>query len=146
MNGKERSMNARTLVPSLVTFLAVGAAGCCYAPGDPTPAASSPGAPAAAPAAAPVVGQSASCDVISAMSTCRDMGPQAFVLGEDLVRSLCAGTYQPAGTCPTANLVGSCDEGAGTLRRYYSSGGFPYTADTARQDCQILPGNTFVPN
>jgi hypothetical protein len=74
------------------------------------------------------------------------MGPGAFVLGEDLVRGLCTGTYTAGGTCPAENRVGSCNEGPDQMRRYYSTGAFPYDAESARRDCEAFTGSTFVPN
>lgn len=134
--------NLRLTVLAAITAIALPA--CCFGPSVDT---SAPALAETPPEATPAPGSpsQASCDVIATLSTCRDIGPAAFVLGEDLQRSLCTGTYASGGTCPTENRVGSCDEGGGTVRRYYATGPFGYSAETARQDCQIMPGATFTP-
>lgn len=121
--------------------------GCCFGGTTDTGSGAAPVATAPAdPAAAGSAGtQQASCDVTATLSTCRDMGPAAFALGEDLMRGLCTGTYTSGGACPSEGRVGSCDEGGGQVRRYYSSGPLPYTTESAQQDCQMMPGTTFTP-
>ncbi len=118
--------------------LASSVAGCCYSPGGSSSAPSTTVTVGAAPATT-----RGACDTISATSTCRDLAGDAFMLGEDFQRNLCVGTYTSGGACPTENVVGTCDEGGGQLRRYYATGVLPYTADTARADCTSMPGSTF---
>lgn len=136
-------MTTNIRITILAALAAVAAAGCCFGPGVDTSGTASADDPLLAPA--PGSPSQASCDVTATLSSCRDMGPAAFALGEDLQRSLCTGTYTSGGSCPAESRVGSCDEGGGTIRRYYSTGPMPYTAESARTDCQIMPGATFQP-
>lgn len=128
----------------LATFAALALPACCFGGTVDSSGTASADTPSIA-TPAPGSPSSASCDVIASLSTCRDLGPAAFALGEDLQRSLCTGTYTSGGSCPAENRVGSCDEGGGSIRRYYSTGTLAYTAESARQDCQIMPGATFTP-
>jgi hypothetical protein len=119
----------------------LAAPGCCF--GGTT---SSTGPVGSAPD--PITGGSGSvgaCDNVASVSTCRDLSGGAFLLGEDFQRNLCMGTYTSGGGCPADGRVGSCDDGNGQVTRYYSTGGIPYTADSARADCAAIPGNTFTP-
>ncbi|MBZ0115999.1 MAG: hypothetical protein K8H88_03315 [Sandaracinaceae bacterium] len=87
-----------------------------------------------------------SCNKIEALSSCTDLSGDAFALGEEMQRSLCegmTGTYA-ASTCPTANLVGSCNIGAGQIRRYYSTGTLAFTAQSAQEDCTGLYEGTWT--
>lgn len=134
-------MTTQIRITILAMFTAFAATGCCFMPSTGN------GSPEDDPAlaAAPGSPSRASCDVSATLSSCRDMGPAAFALGEDLQRSLCTGIYTSGGTCPTENRVGSCEEGGGMIRRYYSSGPLPYTAESARADCQTMTSATFLP-
>ncbi|MFN7696458.1 MAG: hypothetical protein ACK6CU_23105 [Deltaproteobacteria bacterium] len=141
---------ARSLVSSLAVLgpfaaLSLSAAGCCFG-GTASPELTDPAATATAePAAAqPATAQHGSCDVIASVSTCTDWSGDAFVLGEDFVRGLCTGTYNSNGDCPAGDRIGSCSDGLGTVRRYYGSGALPYTVESARQDCAVIPGWTFT--
>lgn len=135
-------MTTHIRITILAAFAALALPACCFG-GVGTSGTASADDPLLAPA--PGSPSQASCDVIATLSTCRDMGPAAFALGEDLQRSLCTGTYASGGSCPAEGRVGACDEGGGTIRRYYSTGAMPYTPESARTDCQIMPGATFVP-
>ncbi|UJR82378.1 hypothetical protein [Sandaracinus amylolyticus] len=124
-------------IPTLVVLALVASACCFSGTTDATTTTSTDPPPASGDTRA-------SCDIVATLSTCRDLGPSAFALGEDFARGLCTGTYTSGGTCPTESRVGSCDEGGGQIRRYYSTGGLPYTLETAQQDCQLMPGATFT--
>ena len=115
-------------------FLVSSLSGCCM---GGTSSSSSP--------AATTTGTTGACDVSVNVSSCRDLSGGAFVLGEQFQRDLCMGTYTSGGACPAPGRVGSCDDGAGTITRYYSTGALPYTADTARSECTAMAGNTFTP-
>lgn len=125
----------------LTVALFASLSGCCMG-GTSTSSTDPLLAPSTEPAAAG--GLTAACDNSANVSTCRDLSGGAFVLGEDFQRSLCLGTYTSGGTCPTAGVVGSCDDGSGTITRYYSTGSLPHTVDTARADCTIVSTSTFT--
>lgn len=133
---------------AFVTLFLLGSmSGCCYA-GSPDPAAtpSFASTPSTATPSAPAAGgPTAACDNSVTVSSCRDLSGGAFALGEEFQRGLCMGTYTSGGACPTAGRIGSCDDGMGTITRYYSTGNLPYTADTARSECMMITGNTFTP-
>lgn len=64
------------------------------------------------------------------------------LLGEDFYKSMCdltSGTWGKE-KCPTENLVGSCDDGFGSVIYYYSTGDIQYTADMAKSGCDVTSG------
>lgn len=124
-------------------FLALSLPGCCMGGTTSTSTGSAPSITPSSPSA-PAVGPTASCDNSVSVSSCRDLSGGAFALGEEFQRNLCMGTYSAA-ACPTANVVGSCDDGMGTITRYYSTGTLPYTAESARSECMMITGNIFTP-
>jgi hypothetical protein len=89
-------------------------------------------------------GTTASCDSSVNVSSCRDLSGNAFMLGEDFQRSLCLGTYTASVACPAAARVGSCDDGNGTVTRYYSTGNLPYTLEAAQSECMAITTNVFT--
>jgi hypothetical protein len=129
------SIMSRTL---FTLYLVSSLSGCCMGG-----TASAPSAPGAATTASG--GTTGACDVSSNLSSCRDLSGGAFVLGEQFQRDLCMGTYTSGGACPAPARVGSCDDGAGTITRYYSTGSIPYTLETARSECTAMAGNVFTP-
>jgi hypothetical protein len=132
---------------ALVTFLlASSMSGCCYA-GSPEPAPATSFAPStpSAPSAPAAGGPTAACDSLVTVTSCRDQSGGAFALGEEFQRGLCMGTYTSGGACPAAARIGSCDDGMGTITRYYGTGNLPYSLETARSECMMITGNIFTP-
>ncbi len=84
-----------------------------------------------------------SCNDAGSISQCSEYTKKAMsLLGEDFYKSICdltEGTWS-GDSCPTANLVGKCDDGEGTITLYYSDGGSPYDEKTAKKDCGELMG------
>jgi hypothetical protein len=129
MNRFDRMGLAFTIGISLL--LVLGACGSSNT--DSTPSSASPAAEQENSASS----THGSCNKIAELGTCNDLSGDAFLLGEEMQRSMCTGlngTYGSA-ACPTENLVGSCDIGGGQIRRYYSTGTLPFTGETAQQDC-----------
>jgi len=88
-----------------------------------------------------------SCDHIQGYSECGDNFDDAYLLGEDMLRTICGivdGNFQVDTACPTANRVGACDDGVGTTNHYYSVGEMPFTTESAKADC-VDDDGTWVP-
>jgi len=86
----------------------------------------------------------ASCNTPT-MGVCTEYTEEAFVLGEELVKTTCTetkGSYGPA-KCPTEKRLGTCVS-AGMSRQYYPGGAFDYSADTASKDCTELVSGQWV--
>ena len=80
-----------------------------------------------------------SCNDMKSLSTCSEHQPKAFtILGEDFFKGVCELVDGTWGTdaCPTADRVGTCDDGEGSVTYYYSAGGDPYDAAKAETDCK----------
>lgn len=97
-----------------------------------------------APAKAAAPSFKASCNT-PAMGTCTEYTEEAFVLGEELMKTTCTetkGTWGPA-KCPTEKRLGTCVS-AGLSRLYYPGGMFEYSADSASKDCTELVSGQWV--
>lgn len=86
----------------------------------------------------------ASCNAPN-LGTCTEYTEEAFVLGEELMKTTCTetkGTWSPA-KCPTEKRIGTCLS-AGMSRLYYPGGMFEYSADSASKDCTELVSGQWV--
>jgi hypothetical protein len=89
-------------------------------------------------------GQVKTCNDTVSISQCSEHQGQAFaILGEDFYKGICELTDGSWGTdpCPTGDIVGRCDDGDGSVTIYYSTGGSPYTAATAKEGCDFTEGS-----
>jgi hypothetical protein len=83
-----------------------------------------------------------SCNDVAGLSTCTEYASEAMeLLGVGFYKGICdlTGSWSSS-ACPTASVVGSCDDNAGKVTKYYSSGKIKYTASTARSTCDQLNG------
>jgi hypothetical protein len=81
----------------------------------------------------------ATCDATATASACYDYSGAGY--SQDLVAAMCTGGSVGTSPCPSANRVGTCRlEAAGQLVSLYSTGGSPYTAETAQARCTDLGG------
>lgn len=86
------------------------------------------------------------CNHVGATSKC-DEYKKSHMDFADLHEGLCElveGTWTKDGSCPAENRVATCTDSSGLVTIYYSDGGLPYTAETAKSDCELLTGNTFA--
>lgn len=84
------------------------------------------------------------CNDLSSISQCSEHTTKSMkLLGEDFYQGMCEltnGVWSDTG-CPAENVIGRCDDGAGTLTNYYSDGGSPYSDATAREACEFMDGS-----
>jgi len=84
-----------------------------------------------------------SCDDGKSLSQCSEYTDKSMeLLGEDFYKSICeltSGKWS-ADKCPTEGVAGKCDDGAGSMTYYYSSGDLAYTKETAKKSCEDLMG------
>jgi len=87
----------------------------------------------------------ASCDDSTSLSQCSEYTKGSMeLLGEDFYKGMCeltSGKWS-TGKCPTENLTGTCDDGAGGVTYYYSTGDLQYSAESAKSSCDLL-GSTW---
>jgi len=86
------------------------------------------------------------CNLIGATRKC-DEYKKSHMDFADLHEGLCElveGTWTKDGTCPAENKVGTCTDSSGLVTIYYSDGGYPYTAESAKSDCELITGNQFA--
>ena len=86
------------------------------------------------------------CNHVAATSKC-DEYKKSHMDFAGLHESLCElveGTWTKDGSCPAENQVASCTDSSGLVTIYYSDGGYPYTAESAKSDCELISGNTFA--
>lgn len=86
------------------------------------------------------------CDM-PADSECTNNREDAYMLGESFLSEMCGameGTFAAGKECATDNVVGRCDDEAGSITLYYSTGEDGYTAATAKEDCDGLESK-FIP-
>lgn len=83
-------------------------------------------------------GKTASCNLVSQESLCRQYGPaNVEAVGEKDLKSLCDGLKGEfkMEACPKEKRVGSCVTPEGT-KVFYSEGPLPLTADKAEKACK----------
>jgi len=83
------------------------------------------------------------CNDLESLSSCTHYAPEALgLLGVGFFRGMCELVGGRWGTepCPTADAVGACDDGSGTLTTYYSTGDLAYDAVVARESCVMIDG------
>ncbi len=89
-------------------------------------------------------GGSKSCNDVSSLSQCSEFTHKSMkLLGEDFYQGMCELTSGKWGedACPGGDVVGTCDDGEGSITIYYSNGGSPYDASTAKEACEFLDGS-----
>ena len=121
-------------------LLGVASTGCC---GGGSSAATAEAGSASGDSSSSSKGGSKSCDDMSSLSQCSEFTNKSMkLLGEDFYKGMCELTSGKWGedACPTENVVGTCDDGEGSVTIYYSNGGSPYDATTAREACEFLDG------
>jgi len=94
-----------------------------------------PGAKSGAPAAG---GKTASCNLVTAESICREYGSKNVeAAGEDSLKTTCDGLKGgfKMEACPKDKRVGSCVTQEGT-KVFYTDGGFPQEAAKAEKSCK----------
>ena len=85
----------------------------------------------------------ASCNDSGSLSQCTEYTKGSMeLLGEDFYKGMCELTSGVWGAdkCPTADSVGSCDDGVGSKTYYYTTGGLNYTGDSAKEACSLTMG------
>ncbi len=85
----------------------------------------------------------ATCNDSSSLSQCTEYTKGSMeLLGEDFYKGMCELTSGVWSTekCPTADSVGSCDDGVGSKTYYYTSGDLKYSADSAKEACSLTMG------
>ena len=84
-----------------------------------------------------------SCNDHDVLSTCSEYTKDSMeLLGEDFYKGICELTNGKWTTdpCPTANVIGKCDDGDGAMTYYYSDGESVYDKETAQQACKDMLG------
>jgi hypothetical protein len=79
-----------------------------------------------------------SCDWVSVVGVCAEVAAIHNAddrLALDRLARLCK-SQLTAHACPTAKIVGSCQSSEDIVSHYYADGPHPYSAESARKQCQ----------
>jgi hypothetical protein len=118
-------------------LLGVASTGCCGGGGSASAASGDEGSSGGS-------GSAMTCDDLSSISQCSEHTRKSMkLLGQDFYQGMCEltdGKWSDT-ACPADGVVGRCDDGEGSVTIYYSTGGSPYDASTARESCEFLDGS-----